>query len=66
MSRVKKEDARRAILSEYERWAKKHPDDAAMMGGRYLQNERLDLLDFRSAGSKWQIVHAWIRDREED
>jgi len=22
-----------AILSEYERWSKKHPDDATMMGG---------------------------------
>ena len=37
-------------------WAKKHPDDAVMMGGllffRYLQNERPDLLDFRAlAGS---------------
>jgi hypothetical protein len=67
MSRVKKEDARRAILSEYERWAKKHPGDATMMGGflffRYLQNERSELLDFRASGSKWQIVHGWIQDR---
>ena len=56
MSPVKKEDARRAILSEYDGWAKKHPDDASMMGGflffRYLQNERSDLLDFRAVGSK--------------
>jgi len=41
-----------------------------MMGGflffRYLQNERSDLLDFRAAGSKWQIVHGWIQDRVED
>ncbi|MGC2076434.1 MAG: hypothetical protein WA728_10465 [Xanthobacteraceae bacterium] len=70
MSRVKKEDARRAILSEYERWAKKHPDDATIMGGflffRYLQNERSDLLDFRAVGNKWQIVHGWIRDRVKD
>jgi hypothetical protein len=38
-----------------------------LMGGflffRYLQNERSDLLDFRAVGSKWQIVHDWIRDR---
>jgi hypothetical protein len=33
MSRVKKEDAKRAILSEYAGWAKKHPDDAVVMGG---------------------------------
>ena len=70
MSSVKKEEARRAILSEYDGWAKKHPDDAVMMGGflffRYLQNERSDLLDFRAVGSKWQIVHGWIQGRVED
>jgi len=70
MSRVKKEDARRAILSEYERWSKKHPGDAVVMGGflffRCLQNERSDLLDFRAVGSKWQIVHGWIWDRVKD
>ena len=66
MSSVRKEEARRAILSEYDGWAKKHPDDAIMMGGflffRYLQNERSDLLDFGAVGSKWQIVHGWLRD----
>jgi hypothetical protein len=40
------------------------------MGGflffRHLQNERSDLLDFRVVGSKWQIVHGWIRDRVND
>ena len=44
---MKKEEARRAVLSEYDRWAKKHPNDASMMGGflffRYLQKERSDL-----------------------
>jgi hypothetical protein len=48
----------------------KAPRDAIMMGGflffRYLQNERSDLLDFRAAGSKWQIVHGWLRDRAKD
>ena len=70
MSSVRKEEARRAILNEYDGWAKKHPDDAILMGGflffRYLQNERSDLLDFRAVGSKWQIVHGWIRDRVND
>jgi hypothetical protein len=69
MASMKKEEARLAILSEYDRWAKKHPDDAIIMGGflffRYLQNERSDLLDFR-AGDKWQIVHGWLRDRLEE
>jgi hypothetical protein len=62
---MKKEEARRAVLNEYDRWAKKHPNKASMMGGflffRYLQDERSDLLDFRAAGSKWQIVHLWLR-----
>jgi hypothetical protein len=56
MASMKKEEARLAIVSEYDRWAKKHPDEAIMMGGylffRYLQNERSDLLDFRGAGDK--------------
>jgi hypothetical protein len=58
------------VLSEYDRWAKKHPNDARMMGGflffRYLQKEKSDLLDFRPVGDKWQIVHRWLRDRLED
>jgi hypothetical protein len=62
---MNKEEAR---LSEYDRWAKKHPNEASVMGGflffRYLQNERSDLLDFR-ARDKWQIVHGWIRGRLE-
>jgi hypothetical protein len=33
MASMKKEEARRAVLSEYDRWAKKHPNDASMMGG---------------------------------
>ena len=33
MASMKKEEARRAVLSEYDRWAKKHPNDARMMGG---------------------------------
>jgi len=41
-----------------------------MMGGflffRYLQTDKSDLLDFRAAGSKWPIVHAWLQDRLQD
>ena len=70
MASMKKEEARRAVLSEYDRWSKKYPDDARMMGGflffQYLQKERSDLLDFRAVGSKWQIVHGWIQGRVED
>jgi hypothetical protein len=61
----KKEDARLAVLREYDRWAKDHPNDAKKMGGfvffGYLEKERPDLLDFRAVGSKWQTVHGWLR-----
>ncbi len=66
---MKKEEARPAVLSEYDGWSKKHPNDARMMGGflffRYLQKEKSDLLDFRPVGNKWQIVQGWLRDRLE-
>jgi hypothetical protein len=60
----KKEDARLAVLREYDRWAKANPNDAKKMGGfvffAHLEKERPDLLEFRAAGSKWQIVHLWL------
>ena len=67
---MNKEEAIRAVVSEYDKWVKKHPNQASMMGGflffRYLQDERSDLLEFRAVGDeKWQIVHGW-RDRLED
>ena len=68
---IKKVEARRAVLSAYDSWVKKHPNQASMMGGflffRYLQAERSDLLDFRTVGNnKWEIVHGWIQDRLQD
>ena len=67
---MKKEEARRAVLSAYDSWAKKHPDDAAVMGGflffRYLQQERSELLDFRAGGNKRQIVQGWLCDHLKD
>ena len=67
---MKQEEARRAVLNAYDSWAKKHPNQASMMGGflffRYLEEERSDLLDFRAVGNKWQIVHGWLRDRLKD
>jgi len=64
---MKQEEARRAVLNAYDSWAKKHPNQASMMGGflffRYLQEEKPDLLDFRAAGNKWPIVHGWLRNR---
>ena len=61
-----REEARRTLLREYDKWAKDHPEDAAKMGGmvffQYVQKERSDLLDFHVVGrDKWQTVHAWLR-----
>ena len=67
---MSKEKARLAVLSEFDSWVKKHPNNASMMGGflffRYLQTDKSDLLDFRAAGSKWPIVHGWLEDRMQD
>jgi hypothetical protein len=43
-----REEARRTLLREYDKWANDHPDDATKRGGvvffAYLQKERSDLL----------------------
>ena len=45
-----REEARRTLLREYDKWAKDHPDDATKRGGviflTYLQKERSDLSRF--------------------
>jgi hypothetical protein len=57
--------AKQAIIEEWDRWAIVHPTDARTAGGMlfftYLQRTRPDLLvDFKSRGDKWQIVHSWL------
>jgi hypothetical protein len=54
----KKEDARLAVLREYDRWAKDHPNDAKKMGG-YVKGRTFSISV--PPGSKWQIVHLWLR-----
>ena len=53
---MKKEEARRAVVSEYERWAKKYPNDARMMGAflffRYLQKEKSSVRMRRGGSSR--------------
>ena len=62
---MSKEQARQAVLSEYDSWAKKHPNDATIMGGflffRYLQTDKSDLLDFRAADNKCQSFTAGFK-----
>ncbi len=54
---MKKEEARREVLREYDRWAKKHPNDASIMGGfrffQYLQNARSDLRAVATSGKSF-------------
>jgi hypothetical protein len=56
-----REEARRTLLREYDKWAKDHPDDATRFFFTYLQKERTDLLDFHAVGGdKWATVHGWL------
>jgi len=53
-----REEARRTLLREYDKWVKDHPDDATKRSGvvffTYLQKERTDLLDFPCCW-RWQV-----------
>jgi hypothetical protein len=60
-----REEARRRLLREYDKWANAHPADATKSSGvvffTYLQKERTDLLDFHAiGGDKWATVHGWL------
>lgn len=64
---MKKDDAKRLVIREWDTWAAANlnPDkDASGTHGLtffvYLQNERPDLLAFRTAGDPWQTIHAWL------
>jgi hypothetical protein len=56
-----REEARRTLLREYDKWAKDHPDDAAKRGGvvffTYLQKERTDLLRRTSNRPRLALLH---------
>jgi hypothetical protein len=59
------DEARRAVLHEWDAWAKENPEDAkagmsGMMFFNYLQQKRPELLDFKFPGDKWQQVKAWL------
>jgi hypothetical protein len=72
---LKKEDAKLAILAEWDRWApdqglpstrdlpskKRATGGAALKFFRHLQDERSDLLNFQSSEETWQVVHGFLR-----
>lgn len=67
---AKREDtlAKLAVIREWDAWAPKQSDQAALRDGflffTYLQREHPELLDFKSSGDKWQAVHGrLLRER---
>jgi hypothetical protein len=63
MAKERNSEARDAIIAEWHKW---NPTfDKQMMNGmrffQYLQEERSELLDFKTSGDKWQDVHGWLR-----
>ena len=63
---ITKSEARSLELEEWRCWIEKHPEIAKPSGTDglaffgYLQTERPTLLNFRSRGDKWQVVHGWL------
>jgi hypothetical protein len=59
------ESERRAILQEYDSWARKNSDPAKGDPIEFfscLRSGRPDLLDFNSRGvEKWQLIHGWLK-----
>jgi hypothetical protein len=63
---MKKDDARRLIISEWHTWRQARIPDREANGNDglvffgFLQHESPGLLGFRDSGDKWQTVHAWL------
>ena len=63
-----KAEAEEAVISEWHRWIAENPvcnptGRDALSFFAYLQRERPNLLNFRSPGDKWQVVHGWLLRR---
>jgi hypothetical protein len=66
---MKKDDAKLLILAEFRRWRqlpensnKSASGDNALFFFNYVSAHKPSLLQFRSAGDKWQVVHGWLRN----
>jgi hypothetical protein len=65
---MRREDAKRLIIREWDRWIQTQFIDPGGATGRdslkfflELQNTRPALLDFQARGrDKWQMVYAWL------
>lgn len=62
-----KEEAKQLICAEWEKWEER-PDPSS--GNEmfnfflWLQDNRPDLLKFRSSGDPWQVIHGWLEWHE--
>jgi hypothetical protein len=60
---MSKEDspAKLAVIQEWDSWSKTHSDSGGMLFFMHLRKKRPDLLlDFKTPGEKWPLVHAWL------
>jgi hypothetical protein len=60
---MSKEDspAKLAIIHEWDSWSNTHSDPGGMLFFMHLRRDRPDLLlDFKTPGEKWPLVHAWL------
>jgi hypothetical protein len=63
---VTRDEARTAILNEWNSWVKaedvQNPTGTdALLFYQFLVLERDHLLQFKESGDKWQTVHGWLR-----
>ena len=66
-ARMKKDEAKRLVLQEWDDWAAKNVPPGQRARGTdgliffgYLQSQRPDLLKFKASGDRWLIVHGWL------
>jgi hypothetical protein len=66
-ARMKKNEAKRLVLQEWDDWAAKNVPPGQRARGTdgliffgYLQSQRPDLLKFKASGDRWLIVHGWL------
>lgn len=64
---MKKEDAKALVLQDFRAWCdlpeNKDTTNNGTKGYLYflhLETARSPLLDFKSSGDKWQVVHGWL------
>ena len=55
-----KGEARQLIIQEYRSWQSNHAGEDAILFFTYLQKHKAHLLNFKTSGDKWQVVHGFI------